>query len=184
MAYLHSLQEDGSGTPSALPLAAEEWADELLSRVFAVLTNLDPPVEHRGADAGSGSPLRGNSFLMASEQSMFRRGSLAEGELATLIKSRVRISCILVMVRSPSHFWGFEFKAACFEQICSSWLFAFSRAPLTSYLKSRNLDTCRPTMHLLFARMAPGMRKRAMMRLARFATGSTLPSTLTEVLYT
>jgi hypothetical protein len=29
--------------------------------------------------------------------------------------------------------------------------------------------------------MAPGMRRRAMTRLARFVTGSTLPSVLTEV---
>lgn len=36
-------------------------------------------------------------------------------------------------------------------------------------------------MQLLFARMAPGMRRRAMTRLARFVTGSTLPSVLTEV---
>lgn len=66
-------QEEGSGEPCTLPLAAEEWADELLSRVFAVLGNLDAPAEHRGADAGSGSsPFRGHSFLMSSEQSMFR----------------------------------------------------------------------------------------------------------------
>lgn len=36
-------------------------------------------------------------------------------------------------------------------------------------------------VQLLFARMAPGMRRRAMTRLARFVTGSTLPSVLTEV---
>ena len=36
-------------------------------------------------------------------------------------------------------------------------------------------------MELLFARMAPSMRKRAIARLARFATGSTLPSILAEV---
>ena len=66
-------QEEGSGEASTLPLAAEEWADELLSRVFATLGNLDAPAEHRGADAGSGSSaFRGHSFLMSSEQSMFR----------------------------------------------------------------------------------------------------------------
>lgn len=36
-------------------------------------------------------------------------------------------------------------------------------------------------MQLLFARMAPGMRRRTMTRLARFVTGSTLPSVTTEV---
>lgn len=33
-------------TPS-LPLYSEEWVEELLSRVFAIITNLDSP-EHRG----------------------------------------------------------------------------------------------------------------------------------------
>ncbi len=66
-------QEEGSGEACTLPLAAEEWADELLSRVFGVLGNLDAPAEHRGADAGSSSSaFRGHSFLMSSEQSMFR----------------------------------------------------------------------------------------------------------------
>ena len=66
-------QEEGSGEACTLPLAAEEWADELLGRVFATLGNLDAPAEHRGADAGSGSSaFRGHSFLMSSEQSMFR----------------------------------------------------------------------------------------------------------------
>lgn len=39
----------------------------------------------------------------------------------------------------------------------------------------------RPVTELLFARMAPGMRRRAITRVARFATGSTLPSILAEV---
>lgn len=33
-------------TPT-LPLYSEEWVEELLSRVFAIITNLDSP-EHRG----------------------------------------------------------------------------------------------------------------------------------------
>ena len=36
-------------------------------------------------------------------------------------------------------------------------------------------------MELLFARMAPGMRRRATTRVARFAVGSTLPSVAAEV---
>lgn len=44
-----SPQEEGSAAPSALPLAAEAWADDLLSRIFAVLTNLEAP-DHRASD--------------------------------------------------------------------------------------------------------------------------------------
>ena len=32
----------------ALPLYTDEWVEELLSRCFAIITNLDAP-EHRGA---------------------------------------------------------------------------------------------------------------------------------------
>lgn len=66
-----SIQEEGSGEPLALPLAAEAWADDLLSRLFGVLANLEAP-EHRASDqGGAAGPQTGGSFLL-SEQSMYR----------------------------------------------------------------------------------------------------------------
>lgn len=44
LSHIIALQE--SPTPT-LPLYSEEWVEELLSRVFAIITNLDSP-EHRG----------------------------------------------------------------------------------------------------------------------------------------
>lgn len=89
----------GSGEASTLPLAAEEWADELLSRVFAVLSNLDAPAEHRGADAGSGSSLhRGHSFLLASEQSMFRHAHGHSNHIKFLMKFLLNFCCAVFVV--------------------------------------------------------------------------------------
>ena len=56
----------------ALPLQAEAWTDELLSRVFAVLANLEAPAEHRGADAGSSNAPGGSVSFLLADRSMFR----------------------------------------------------------------------------------------------------------------
>lgn len=49
----------------SLPLYSEEWLEELLSRVFAIITNLDSP-EHRGGwcGFGNGSGLQGAAILL------------------------------------------------------------------------------------------------------------------------
>ncbi|KAL4431419.1 hypothetical protein ABPG75_006675 [Micractinium tetrahymenae] len=56
----------------ALPLYTEEWVEELLSRCFAIITNLDSP-EHRGEHGAQGQKLalEEGSFLLDSN-SMFR----------------------------------------------------------------------------------------------------------------
>jgi hypothetical protein len=57
-----------------LPLPAEEWVEELLVRVFAILGNLEAP--ERGEHGAGGRPAGdgGLSFLLAGN-SMFRRAA-------------------------------------------------------------------------------------------------------------
>lgn len=68
-----SLQEHPGSHPGALPLYTEEWAEELLSRVFSIISNLDAP-DHGAEDGGQGEGLGSSeemSFLL-NGNSMFR----------------------------------------------------------------------------------------------------------------
>ena len=133
-----------------------------------MLGNLDAPAEHRGADAGSSSSaFRGHSFLMSSEQSMFR--------------------CVIGCYQShPDNLdeWAFWWCDKCkvwHVQCGRTWTPVTTPLPFSWSGTYHGSCRCRPMVQLLFARMAPGMRRRAVTRLARFVTGSTLPSVLTEV---
>lgn len=67
------LPEDPSASPHALPLYTDAWAEEFLSRVFAILSNLDMPETGAGEHAGSDAlgEEETDSFLLDGN-SMFR----------------------------------------------------------------------------------------------------------------
>ncbi|KAK9818405.1 hypothetical protein WJX72_012161 [[Myrmecia] bisecta] len=61
-------------TPAAFPLYTEEWVMELLSRIFAILTNLEAPEtrgDHVGSTGGNNGHAASASFLLEGS-SMFR----------------------------------------------------------------------------------------------------------------
>lgn len=61
-----SLMRASQGGPNGLPLYAEEWVEELLSRVFDILTNLEAPETRSDHSA-----VQGNSTAAASDQASF-----------------------------------------------------------------------------------------------------------------
>ena len=65
------IQETPGSVPGALPLYTEEWMEELLSRIFIVITNLDAPdasAEHGGREDGHSD----SSTFLLEGTSMFR----------------------------------------------------------------------------------------------------------------
>ena len=63
------MQEDAV-TPGLVPLDSEEWVDELLQRLCAVLTHLDSP-ETRSEGSATAQGGRRSSFLL-DKSSMYR----------------------------------------------------------------------------------------------------------------
>ena len=71
--------QESSSQQGCIPLDTALWLDELLSRIFAILENLEAPEtrsESAGSKSGAGglpgmSESSGGSFLM-DKQSMFR----------------------------------------------------------------------------------------------------------------
>ena len=145
---------------SPLPLYTEEWLEELLARIFAILSNLDSP-ETRSDLSTSGQPKADHdcqSFLL-NDDCMFRCSL-----------------CSLLARQEPSS-----------QTFCRRQEHALIESAGHRGLRQGLCDVglsgkipCRPMIELLLARLPADLRTHAIKRIARFVTSTTLPSVAGE----
>ena len=139
-------------TPGMLPLDTEEWVDELLTRLFAVLTHLEAPETRSEGSAGAQTARRG-SFLL-DKTCMYKCAAAPTRELCC--RGNTSTAPAGRQMHSP----------ACPPQ----------RRCLVRWLGLTCAWGCRPLLGLLFSSLPVRARPYVAKKVARFLTSSSLPS--------